>query len=183
MLSQAIISKILAKYGKETVYSADCAPLAAMIGVSETTVKRMLGLVGQNSAERNRTPHISTMDILARWLGYDSYRALLLEIGEGNMASEFAGVETVEARSLKPGTRIRLSYEPARVIEITYMGDDMFIVNSSENSKLLKDDEIILTQLVMGQEFIVTEVVRDGRSLGCYRGAKNGGLTSLEIIA
>ncbi len=69
MLSQTILDKILAKYGKETIYSADCAPLAGEIGVSETTVKRMFGLVGKFSRERNRTPHNSTMDIVAKWLG------------------------------------------------------------------------------------------------------------------
>lgn len=182
MLPQSIISKILAKYGKETVYAADCAPLAAEIGVSETTVKRMLGLVGQNSAERNRTPHNSTMDLVARWLGYDSYRALLGEMGEGDLCSEFAAMEIIETHSLSEGTRIQFRYEPSRVIVMTYMGNDMFMVNSSKNSKLLKDDVIRLTQLVIGQEFIVTDVVRGGESLGVYRGAKNGGLTSLEIL-
>lgn len=46
MLPQSILDKILAKYGKERIYSSDCLPLAQEIGVSETTVKRMFGLVG-----------------------------------------------------------------------------------------------------------------------------------------
>lgn len=49
MLPQSIISKILAKYGKDEVYSGDCAYLAGKIGIGETTLKRMLGLVGENS--------------------------------------------------------------------------------------------------------------------------------------
>lgn len=52
MLPQSIIDKILAKYGKKEIYSADCVPLAQEIGVSETTLKRMLGLVGKNSPEK-----------------------------------------------------------------------------------------------------------------------------------
>lgn len=182
MLSKSIISKILAKYGKEEVYSADCAPLAAEIGLSETTLKRMLGLVGENSPEKNRTPHVSTMDILAKWLGYDSYKALLREIGEQDYSSEFTSMESIDVKDLDEGTQIQIKYDPARVIVMTYLGDRAFVINESKNCKLLKGDRITLTHLVLGQELIVKDVVRDSRNLGGYRGAKEGGLTSLEII-
>ena len=182
MLPQTILDKILAKYGKETIYSADCAPLADKIGISETTVKRMFGLVGKDSPERNRTPHNSTMDIVAKWLGYGCYKDLLCEIGEGNFSSEFTSMQTIEASKLKEGTQIQFQYEPARVIVMTYIGEGEFLINESKNSKLIKGDRIRLTHLVLNQELIVNEVVRDGHSLGGYRGAKNGGLTSLEII-
>lgn len=183
MLPQSIIQKILAKYGKEKVYSADCAPLAGKIGISETTVKRMLGLVGESSPERNRTPHVSTMDILAKWLGYENYRELLREIGENDYSSEFAFMESIDVKDLEVGTQIQLKWEPSRIIVITYCGDEDFIVNESKNSKLLKGDKIKLTHLVLGQELLVKGVCRGERMLGPYRGAKDGGLTSIEIIA
>lgn len=44
---------ILAKYGKDSIYSADFAPLAAMMGVSETTIKRMFGLDFSNVTNAN----------------------------------------------------------------------------------------------------------------------------------
>lgn len=183
MLSQSIIGKILAKYGKEKVYSADCASLAEKIGLSETTVKRMLGLVGENSPERNRTPHVSTMDILAKWLGYENYRELLREIGENDYSSEFSFMESIDVKDLEVGTQIQLKWEPSRIIVITYCGNEDFIVNESKNSKLLKGDKIKLSHLVLGQELLVKEVWRGDRLLGPYRGAKDGGLTSIEIIA
>lgn len=182
MLSKAIQDKIREKYGKAVIYSADCAPLGQEMGVSETTVKRMFGLVGANSAERARTPHNSTMDIVARWLGYENYRELLREIGEGNFSSEFTSMESIEATALAEGTQIQLRYEPSRVIVMTYLGNNEFTVNESKNSKLAKGDRVKLTHLVLGHEMIVSEVVRDGRSLGGYRAAKDGGLTLLEII-
>ncbi len=182
MLAQTILDKILAKYGKEVIYSADCAPLAGEIGVSETTIKRMFGLVGKDSPERNRTPHNSTMDIVAKWLGYENYKDLLQEIGEGDFSSEFTSMQKIEAKNLSVGTQIQLRYEPSRVIVMTYLGDDEFLINEAKNSKLQKGDRIRLTHLVLGQEMIVSEVIREGRSLGGYRGAKDGGLTLLEII-
>ncbi len=183
MLSQSIIQKILDKYGKEKVYSADCASLADKIGIGETTVKRMLGLVGESSPERNRTPHVSTMDILAKWLGYENYKALLREIGENDYSSDFTFMESIDVKDLAIGTQIQLKWEPSRIIVITYSGDDTFIINEAKNSKLLKGDKIKLTHLVLGQEFLVKGVWRGERLLGPYRGAKDGGLTSIEIIA
>lgn len=183
MLPQSIIKKILDKYGKEKVYSADCAPIADKIGLSETTLKRMLGLVGEDSPERNRTPHVSTMDILAKWLGYENYKALLREIGENDYSSDFTFMESIDVKDLAIGTQIQLKWEPSRIIVITYCGDNNFIINEAKNSKLLKGDKIKLTHLVLGQELIVKEVWRGGCSLGPYRGAKDGGLTSIDIIA
>lgn len=182
MLPQSIISMILAKYGKRVVYSADCAPLAAEIGIGETTVKRMLGLVGANSPERNRVPHVSTMAILARWLGYDSYKSLLLEIGDRNFSSEFTPMECIDVKDLDEGSRLQIKYDPGRVIVMTYMGDGTFVINESKNSKLLKGDRIALVSLVLGQELIVKDVVRGDSHLGSYRGAKDGGLTSIKVI-
>lgn len=181
MLPQSIISKILAKYGKDQVYSADCASLAGKIGIGETTVKRMLGLVGE--PERNRTPHVSTMDILARWLGYDNYKALLKEIGEQDYSSEFTSLESLDIMNLDEGSQIRIKYEPSRIIVMTYLGNREFLINESENSKLQKGDRIKVTHLVIGQELLVSEIIRDDRNIGGYRGAKDGGLTCLEIIA
>ena len=69
------------------------------------------------------------------------------------------------------------------MIVMTYIGDNSFLINNSKNSKLVKGDRIRLTTLISGQELLVTEVIRDGKSLGGYRGAKDGGLTSLRIIS
>ena len=182
MLPQSIIDKIVAKYGKERIFSADCAPLGDEIGLSATTVKRMLGLVGAESKERNRTPHKSTMDILAKWLGYDSYMSLLSEVGEGNYASEFTSLETIAVRELDEGMQVRLSYHPNRTIVMTYIGNCEFLVEDSENSKLIKGDKLKITHLILHQELIAGDVTRNGISLGAYRAAKDGGLTSMEII-
>lgn len=63
VLPQSIINMIRAKFGRDEIYAGDCAYLAGSIGIGEATVKRMLGLVGEK--ERNRIPHVGTMDILA----------------------------------------------------------------------------------------------------------------------
>lgn len=182
MVPKAILDKIMTKYGKATIYAADCAPLANEMGVSEATVKRMFGLVGKDSQDRNRTHHVSTMDIVSNYLGYENYKDLLKEIGEGDVSSEFTSLHKIEARDLEVGTQIQFRYEPSRVVVMSYLGDDEFLINESKNCKLQKGDRVRITSLVLEHELIASEVIRDGRSLGGYRGAKDGGLTSLEII-
>ncbi len=182
MLSQTIIEKIEAKFGKKNIQSGDCASLAGQIGIGETTVKRMLGLVGENSPERRRVPHNSTMDLLSQWLGYESYKALMSELNESDVASEFTSMESVDAKSLDVGSQIQIRYEPSRLIIMTFLGNEEFVINESKNSKLRKGDRIKLTHLMLGQEMIVKEVIRGDKNLGGYRAAKDGGLTSLDII-
>ena len=182
MLSRTIIAKIEAKFGKENIRSGDCAALAGLIGVSETTVKRMLGLVGAESPERLRVPHRSTMDILARWLGYKDYNALLTELKEGDVASEFSSVRTIESSELAPGTSITIAYEPDRQIRMTYMGDGEFTVDKSVNSKLQAGDRLFISHLVNGQELIVKQVIRGDTPLGAFRAAKDGGLVSILML-
>lgn len=182
MLSKSIIEKIKKRYGKKDIHSGDCASIAMGIGIGETTVKRMLGLVGADSPERYRTPHLSTMNLLAQWLGYDSYKELLLELNEGQQASEFCSVMTIETARLAVGSQIQLRYEPGRVVVMTYIGEDQYMVNSAINSQLRIGDILRISHLVMGQEMIVREVIRGEINLGGYRAAKDGGLTLLEII-
>lgn len=182
MLPQSIIDLIHARYGKQQIFSSDCAPLGNEIGLSETTMKRMLGLVGIESKERHRTPHPSTMELLAKWLGYSSYQALLKDIGEEKISSEFATMDCIDVTLLEEGRRIRLSYNPSREIIMTYLGNYEFKVEDSKNSKLKEGDRLMVTHLIKGQELIALEVIRADEKLGPFRGGKDGGLTSLKIL-
>ena len=123
------------------------------------------------------------LDIIARWLGYENYRTLLREIGELDFSSEFTSLDSIDVIDLDEYTQIEVKYEPSRVILMTYLGGGIFLVNESKNSKLLKGDRLRLSHIVLGQEMMVREVIRDGKNLGGYRAGKDGGLTSLEIIS
>lgn len=180
MLPQSIQKMILDKLGIKNISSRDCAYIGSKLDVSETTAKRLFGFIGE--AERNRIQHTSTMDRISQFLGYENYNSLLKNIGELDYSSEFTAVKSIEASNLDEGSQIQVRYDPSRVIVMTYIGDYYFLINESKNSKLIKGDRIRLTNLVLGQEMIVSEVIRNGKSLGGYRGAKDGGLTSLEII-
>lgn len=187
MLHKSIIDKIKTKYGQREIYSADCELIADSINkghsgpiVSTSTIKRLLGFAG--TPETAPTPRANTLDIIAKWLEYDSYKTLLASIGVSNESSEFTSMQSIEVSSLDEGCQIQVRYEPARVIVMTYLGDSQFVINESKNSKLMQGDRLRITHIVLGQEMLVRDVVRDGCSLGGYRAGKDGGLTSIEVI-
>ncbi|MDE6559723.1 MAG: hypothetical protein K2K29_07545, partial [Muribaculaceae bacterium] len=169
MLSETIIKLIEKKFGKKNIQSGDCASLAGEIGIGQTTVKRLLGLVGENSPERHRVPHTSTMDLLSQWLGYDNYKSLIRDLDRMNSASEFTSMSLIECDTLETGSQIQVRYEPGRLLVMTYLGNQEFVINESKNSKLLKGDRLKLSHLILGQEMIVKDVIRANKNLGGYR--------------
>ncbi len=172
---------IEARYGKKDLQSCDCPALAEAIGVSETTLKRMLGLVGKDSPERRRIPHRSTMDILSHWLGYTNYSDLLKFLNQEDSASEFADVESIETSGLHSGDIVEISYDPERRVRMRYEGAGILRIEEAVNSKLLPGDRIKIPYLVLGLELIAKEVWRGEKCLGAYRAAKDGGITSIEV--
>jgi hypothetical protein len=62
-----------------------------------------------------------------------------------------------------------------------YLGNNCFRITHSENSKLFAGDEIRLTHIVQGYPLLVSEVVREGRSLGSFTAGKAQGI-SLQLL-
>ena len=183
MLPQEIVKKIEAKLGMEINYPQQCEIVAQAIedetgqtlGVS--TVKRMLGFLNED-----RIPRQSTMDILSKFLGYKDAALMSKDISKDSEISDFTWMECVEPEDLKEGTQLQITYDPQRLLILTYLGDNKFIVNESKRSKLEKGDVLEIHQLVVGHELLVNDVTREGKSKGSYTGAKQGGLTSIEIF-
>ena len=183
MLNQEIIRKIEDKFGKKLQYSNDCEALSEAI-IEETgqriavaTLKRMTGFASQQCI-----PRLYTMDIIARYLGYPNFKLLAKELNEDTEISDFAWVEELESKTLKEGTQLQITYDPGRVLVLTYLGNDTFIVNESYKSKLQQGDKVTISHFTKGFELLVSDVVRNGESHGPYQAAKTGGLTSIEVF-
>lgn len=142
------------------------------------TLKRLFGYKTDKVVPRH-----STMDVIAQYLGSNDYESLIKELGEGADISIFTPIDCIEVQDLERGTQLRISYDPNRVLFLTYIGDFKFIVNEVEGSRnILKGDLLTITQLAVGHRFVVAHVVRDGVDLGAYESAKFKGLKSVEII-
>lgn len=182
-LSKELRKRVEERLGMPLRYSADCELLVQAIEeatgerLGVTTIKRMFGFAGELTEPRG-----TTMDVIAQYLGYTDMKDMSSKLGNRSDISMFTSVESVDPASLAGGTQLQITYDPDRLIVMTYLGDSRFIVNESQNSKLRKGDKIRIAQLAKGFDLLALGVVRDGEDIGQYHAAKNGGLTSIEII-
>lgn len=182
MLDKKIIEKIEEKENEgRNLTTTDCQWLAGKIGIGETTLKRLLGF----TSDCGRTPHRSTLNIIAVFLGYKDYRALALDLELDEVViSDFDERDAIETDTLNIGDIVELTYLPNRLFSMKYVGDCRFIIESVENSRnLLAGDIVKITHMEKGFPLYMAEVVRDGKNLGAYEAAKNGGLTSIEVLS
>ena len=182
MLDRKIIEKIEEKENKgKSLTTTDCQWLAGKIGIGETTLKRMLGF----TSDSGRTPHRSTLNIIAEFLGYKNYDAMALDLELDKIEiSDFEEREAIETDTLNIGDIVEITYLPNRFFSLKYVGDSRFIIESVENSRnLLAGDIVKITHIEKGFPLYIPEVVRDGKNLGAYEAAKNGGLTSIEVLS
>ena len=179
-----ILKRLREKVGLEMTRSADFDVLSQAIrdrtseNLGVNTLKRLFGFKTDKVV-----PRLSTMDIIAQYLGSNDYESLIKELGEDADISIFTPIDCLEVQDLERGTQVRISYDPNRVIFLTYIGDFKFIVNEVEGSRnILKGDLLIITQLAVGHRFVAAHVIRDGADLGAYESAKFRGLKSIEIM-
>ena len=186
MLDRKIIEKIEEKL-KQPITTTACGKwlpetIKNETGVllGETTLKRMFGFTNDP-----RTPHRSTLNVIAEFLGYKNYDAMALDLELPEVIiSEFEERDAIETDTLNIGDIVEITYLPNRLFSLKYVGDSRFIIESVENSRnLLAGDIVRITHVEKGFPLYMSEVVRDGKNLGIYEAAKNGGLTSIEILS
>lgn len=164
------------KSKKDFHQSADCEYLALDIEsvtgehIGVNTLKRLLSFI-----DDEREPRTSTLDIIARYLGFDNWEVLSVYDDKSNSSFESSS-EEIRINNLVEGQCVQISYLPDRRLVMTYQGNERFLVQISENSKLLAGDELTLTHIVQGYPLLVTEVIRDGKSLGSFTAGKAQGI-------
>lgn len=84
--------------------------------------------------------------------------------------------------SLSAGCKVVIKWNPNREILIRHSGNGEYIVEKAQNSKLLEDDHLFLSQIAVGFPLMVKEVVRKGKSLGNYLAAQSEGISYLEVL-
>jgi hypothetical protein len=174
--SPYITNLLRQKSSRDFRLSVDCEYLALDIEsvtnehIGVNTLKRLLGFI-----DDEREPRVSTLDVIARYLGFENWDVLKIYDDKGNSSFE-SSAEEIRVNKLSVGQRVQICYLPDRQIEIEYVGENHFLVRKSLNSKLRVDDEIILTHIVQGYPLLVSDVVREGKSLGSFTAGKAQGI-------
>ena len=164
------------KSNRDFRLSGDCEYLALDIEsvtgehIGVNTLKRLLGFI-----DDEREPRISTLDVIARYLGFDNWDVLSVYDARSNSSFE-PSTEEIRVSSLAIGQRLQISYLPDRQIDMEYIGENRFRILKSMNSKLKANDEITITHVVQSYPLLVSEVVRDGKSLGSFTAGKAQGI-------
>lgn len=177
-----IIQLLKSKSGCDLRQPSDCELLSLDIEsktgvrIGATTLKRLVGF-----AQDERTPHTSTLDAIARYLGYAHWDELAKIEDDGN--SDFDTLDDeVRSTDLQPGTCVEITYLPDRKVIFEYLCGDRYRVANSENSKLLKGDEVAIHHFVLHHPLLVINVWRSGESLGQFTAGRVSGLSSIKLL-
>ena len=182
MLSPVIKEQIEAKLGQKVRYHSDLECLCIEIEketkqkISLNTLKRLFGFIAGVSE-----PRLYTLDTIAIYLGYSNWDVYLLSLDKsGN--SGFNSLQEIRIESLPVSSIVEFGYEPDRIVQVRFEGQNSFIVILAKNSKLKENDVVEITHFVLNYPLIILNVLRDGKSMGRFTAGKVGGLTHLKLI-
>lgn len=181
-LSFHIIELLKEKSGNQLRQPSDCEFLSldieskTRVRIGATTLKRLLGF-----AHDERTPHASTLDAIAHYLGYAHCEELLLIEDKGNSGFSTSD-EEIRSDDLQVGAILEITYLPDRRVVMQYLGNQRYRIVESENSKLQKGDELEIQNFVLHHPLLVLNVLREGESLGQFTAGRVSGLTSVKVL-
>ena len=177
-----IIELLKKESGSELRLPSDCEVLSLDIegktGVhlGATTLKRLIGL-----AQDERTPHQSTLEVIARYLGFTNWEQLMNIEDKGNSDFGTNGDE-LRADDMSAGMQVEVTYLPDRAVTFQYLGNRHFVVISGVNSKLSAGDEVEIFNFVLHHPLLVLNVWRNGMSLGQFTAGRVSGLSSIQVL-
>ena len=171
------------RYGKKLAVHADFMDMAAEIGmmlrlhISESTLERVWGY----STRGYDTVSLHTLDVLSQYAegcNWNNFCQMLRM--ESGCESELFNVEHISASELSVGDRLLIGWLPDRLCEVRYLGDNRFVAERCENSKLKVGDTFSCLQFVLGQPLAMTDLCRDNCPVGpTYVVGQKNGLTTL----
>ena len=170
------------KYGRKLNSPAAFESLSILIEketgelLSAATIKRLYGYVRMKPIPRQ-----STLDILSRYLGFRDFEHFRMEI-QNNPAynSSFISTSIISSEDLQPGDMIIAGWSPNRVIELKYIGENLFEVVSNENSRLEVGDRFKMVNFMLNYPLYIADVIRNGSSHLSYIAGSKEGINRLE---
>lgn len=142
------------------------------IGVN--TLKRLFGILPEVN------PTETTLQTVARYLGYGSWR-LLVKAVEGKNSEISGDGDVIYPIDMPIGTRLEIDYEPRRHLVMVVVDGGLCRVEAVDGGKLMVGDLLDVPMVMAGQPFHAKRLIRDGIDIGHYTGGIEGGVTSFSI--
>lgn len=176
-------SEVEKKYGRRIATSTDFESLSVVIDhqtgelLSSSTLKRLWGYVSLNP-----NPRISTLDILSRFVGHKDFKSFCNSLTDGNIySSNFFSTRYLSVGELETGAKVTIGWAPDRIVELRYLGNYLFEVEKSANSKLKAKDRFELMDIILGYPLFISRILRNGDYTPAYIAGQNGGLTHMSV--
>lgn len=138
--------------------------------LSISTLKRLWGYVASTSH-----PSRFNLDLLSRMVGYSDWSAFLNR-QEGEASSRFFMKSKLVADALQVDDKVRLTWQPSRIVALKYLGNNVFVVEESIKSKLAKGDTFTCQQFVDSEPLYLFNLKHSGMDVCNYVAGKNGGI-------
>ena len=156
---------------------ADAIDRALREHVSESTLERLWGY----STRSVDAVSVRTLDVLARYCGFASWKAFTESI-KGAVESEEFLRGGISLEELHPGDCIRLGWLPDRLVSLCLGEDKRFTVVESVNSSLCPGDSFVCSWFQLGRPIYLDHFRHNGISNEArYVAGERSGLTTLEI--
>lgn len=143
--------------------------------VSSNTLKRIWGKM-----DEDREPRISTLSILARFIGFTDFYAFINDSSKSSEAGDssllYIGRRLSIIDGLTCGDRLRVTWNPGRVCDIEYNGSLHFRVIHSENTRLKEGDTFLCGIIIEGQPLYLDMLKQGDNPPTAYICGKRGGV-------
>ncbi len=166
------------KFGLSPCTPADFYRLSETIAasgagyLSPSTLKRLWGYV-KNSGAR----HLSTLDILARYIGYTDFSAFCRAVAPAiSVESGYTAGDMLSVDTLPTGAEVEVSWLPDRLMTLRYIGNMTFDIISAVNTKLAAGAQVRCMQFVAGHPLLLDIVDEAGAGPMVYVVGKNNGI-------
>lgn len=143
--------------------------------LSASTLKRLWGYFKGVGTIRN-----STLVILARFLGFKDWDDFLAHLNQDNGSDPVLSAH-IKTDDLHVGDRITVSWKPNRCCTFRYLGNQQFIVETAENSKLKAGNIFRCNVFILGAPLYITDLVQGDKAPVTFVAGKKDGLCQLTV--
>lgn len=179
-----LLDKLKDKYKRGEYTTNDYKSLSVAIAdsgagyISVSTLKRIFGYVNDH-----HKPTMTTLDIIARYVGYGCYEEFYKEIlGANTVTSAFLADNQIWSKDLNIDDIVEVGWAPNRYLQLRYIGKDQYQVVQAKNTKLLVGDTFKVVIFVLGEPLYLDAVYRGDLMLGPYVAGVRGGVITLNKI-
>lgn len=179
-----LMSLVEQKFSKCVKTSSDFYSLAQEIEsetrerISASTLKRMWGYVNMTPVPRK-----ATLDVLSKYIGMKDYKTFCGNLKDSEVfQSRFFTADFINSCSLAPESRVEIGWDPDRKVTLKYIGDCLFEVESSCNSKLLPGDRFEVANFIKGYPLYISRILRNREYTPSYMAGRQGGINHLKTL-